>query len=222
LSSVYSLGIDNLVIELSGSVCPTVENCANEYLSALEKLVVEQSAEKIYWKYALDKPTLILHNNPNKPDSLVVSCSDSFRIRYSAYYPHKTVEGQYAIFDVCTNNYKTMIMDARSPAFLPRWLLGSLFLYLGNKGLHGVNEKNHLLIKSNSASSYINNLIYGVRYNGQEFVRHKVLDVIGTLALTGRQFINTEFRFIMTGHKFDLYALKSLFEQQVFASCTVD
>ena len=73
-----------------------------------------------------------------------------------------------------------------------------------------------LLVTSEKAETYANPAQFGVRYGGQEFVRHKMLDVLGTLALAGNQFEDTEFKFEMTGHKFDLHALKKLFASGCF------
>ena len=58
------------------------------------------------------------------------------------------------------------------------------------------------------------------RYDGKEFVRHKMLDAIGTLALTGMRFNQTSFRFNMTGHSFDIPALKDLIARGIFTEYT--
>ena len=82
----------------------------------------------------------------------------------------------------------------------------------GKLGISGITDDNYLLVTSKGAD-LTNSPEHGDCYGGQEFVRHKVLDVLGTLALTGRQFKNTAFTFSMTGHRFDLYALDRLFEE---------
>ncbi|MBI2650426.1 UDP-3-O-acyl-N-acetylglucosamine deacetylase [Candidatus Woesearchaeota archaeon] len=73
-----------------------------------------------------------------------------------------------------------------------------------------------MLVGPKESEHYANSPEFGVRYDGQEFVRHKVLDVIGTLALFGRQFKNSHFIFHMTGHEFDLDALKHLDRRRYF------
>ena len=110
-------------------------------------------------------------------------------------------------------------MAARSPVFLGNDLFNDIFLFLGRKGFHGLNEENFLLVTSKNSEKYGNPENFGVRYDGEEFVRHKILDVLGTLALKGRQFKDTYFHFDKTGHKFDLWALIKLFSEGYFVEC---
>ncbi len=220
LSAVYALGIDNLEIELSDEVCPTTDNCAREYFDALKDLRIEQTSPKRLWKYAKDEGSHIRNDQKRKPDCLRVSSVDGFVIDYFAYYPHKVVGEQTYRFQFDEKTYSENIADARSPVFIRNGLFKKTFLLLERMGLHGLNEKRYLLITSQNMDKYANPEEFGVRYKGDEFVRHKVLDVLGTLALTGRQFSNTEFRFEMTGHKFDLYALKRLFSEGCFVDST--
>lgn len=213
LSAVYALGIDNLKIELSGNVCPTTDNCAKEYFGALKGLRTTQEEPKKFLRYAKDSETQILADG--KPDSLTIRPSKGFVIDYHAYYPHKVVGKQDYMLRFDEETYAKDIADARPPGFLGGSLSKSIFLCLGRLGLHGVNERNYLLITSEGAESYANPERFGVRHDGKEFVRHKVLDVLGTLALLG-PFRDTEFRFNMTGHKFDLYALKRALDKNCF------
>ncbi len=216
LSAVYALGIDNLEIELSDGVCPTTDNCAQEYLEALKDIRGAQTAPKEFWKYVGDTETHIRNNEKRKPDCLKVNGLDDFVIDYFAYYPHKVVGEQNYRFQFDENIYAESVANARSPGFIKNGLFKKAFLFLERAGVHGISERNYLLITSENAEKYANPEEFGVRYGGQEFVRHKVLDVMGTLALTGRQFRDTEFRFEMTGHRFDLYALKRLFSEGCF------
>jgi UDP-3-O-acyl-N-acetylglucosamine deacetylase len=87
---------------------------------------------------------------------------------------------------------------------------------MGKRGYHGITEKNYLMITSKNSDEYANPLEFGVRYDGKEFVMHKILDFMGTLALTGRHFVGTKFYIHMSGHKFDLYAFKRLFSEGKF------
>ncbi len=51
----------------------------------------------------------------------------------------------------------------------------------------------------------------GLRYKGDEFVRHKTLDAVGDLALAGAQFIGC-YRSYRGGHKMNALALKALLQ----------
>ena len=216
LSAVYALGIDNLQIELSDGVCPTTDNCAHEYFEALKDIRGEQTESKRFWKYAKDTETHIRNEEKRKPDCLIINGLDGFVVDYFAYYPHKVVGEQNYRFQFDEDTYAESVANARAPGFIKNGLFKKAFLFLERTGLHGINERNYLLITSENAQGYANPEEFGVRYDGEEFVRHKVLDVMGTLALTGRQFKDTEFKFEMTGHRFDLYALKKLFNDGCF------
>jgi len=210
LSAVYGLEIDNMYIELSDGVCPATDNCAREYFDALKNLRIEQKEPKKFWKYAYDTEWTI--KVEEKPDSLTVKPAKGFFIDSFAYYPHKVVGEQEFRFNFNEGTYDKQIADARSPCFTQDILSKKTFTISKT----GINEKNFLLIGSKDDKKYLNHREFGVRYRGEEFVRHKVLDFLGTLALTGRHFIDTEFNPYMTGHKFDLYALKKLFEKGCF------
>lgn len=216
LSAVYALGIDNLVIELSDGTCPTTDNCAKEYFEALKDLRSAQSSPKRFWRYVGNNETRIRSDVKRKPDCLTVSSVDGFVVDYFAYYPHKVVGEQRYRLEFSEENYAREIANSRSPAFIKNDLLNKIFLLLGRIGLHGLNERNYLLITSQNSERYANPQEFGARHGGEEFVRHKLLDAIGTLALTGRHFADTEFKFNMTGHSFDLYALKKLFGEGRF------
>lgn len=216
LSAVYALGIDNLAIELSDGVCPTTDNCAGEYFDALKEIRGEQTLPKQFWSYDGEGIT-IRSPEKRKPDSLTVAPSKGFVVDYTAYYPHRAVGEQHFRFALDEDAYAEEISTARSPAFIVNGLLGTALKVVNQLGFYrGVNERNYLLIKGKNAEHYANPPEFGVRFGEEEFVRHKTLDVFGTLALTGRAFVDTEFRFEMTGHRFDLYALKKLFTEQHF------
>jgi UDP-3-O-[3-hydroxymyristoyl] N-acetylglucosamine deacetylase len=223
LSSAYALGIDNVVVELSDGVCPTTDNCAREYFLALKEARTEQPAKKKFWRYGKDEVTIVPWHE-GKPDFLVAGPSQGFMIECRNYYPHKAVGDRQFRMEVNAGNYENYVMEARSQGFVDTSLRKFLFSLrrdgpLGGLGWHGINEKNYLIISSKDSESYGNPPGYEARYDGEEFIRHTMKDKIGTLAFTGRQFRDTEFRFNMTGHRFDLYALKELFAEGCFEEC---
>lgn len=218
LAAPYALGIDNLVIELSDGVCPTIDDCTEEFFQTLREIRQEQSSKKNFWAYEGKSETHVASPKGHKMDSITVKPSGRFSIAYYAYYPHKIVGPQTHRFEVNEEAYQNEVMQARSPAFISNGFHKYLFLFLMRHRRIGINERNYLLITSKDAEQYANPDEFGVRYRGQEFVRHKVLDALGALALTGRQFKNAEFNFFMTGHEFDLYALKKLFGMGVFTN----
>ncbi len=209
LGAVYASGIDNLDIELSRNACPTIDNCGRDYYEALRELVCEQSAVKRFWKYS-EKGDLSIRSPVNmRPDCLTVKEDKDFVVNCFAYYPHKMIKNQSYSLDMQLGDFEDII-DARPPGFIPNGLFKKAFLFLGKKGIHGLNERNYLWVCSKKEENYSNP--EQPRRKERCFVEHKVLDVLGELALTGHWFKETKFEFYMTGHQFDLFALRELFE----------
>jgi UDP-3-O-[3-hydroxymyristoyl] N-acetylglucosamine deacetylase len=204
LSAVYALGIDNLEIEIPDGVGPTTDNCAREYFDVLKVARVSQSAPKKYWRFAANSEVKV-NGEDGKPDFLAVKPASRFVIGYSAYYPHRVIQNQRFRFEFSEEGYRDNVSEARPPGFLKNKIIIKILRFLNATEIYnGVNQTNYLWVSSKGAESCANPAGFGPRYGGDEFVRHKILDVIGTLALTGRHFKNTEFQFNMTGHRFDI------------------
>lgn len=211
LSAVYSLGIDNLEIELSDNTCPTTNNCAMEYFSILKDIIKSQGKSKRFWSVQEDK---IIETN-NLPDKLGIFCSNGFSVSCVSRYPHRVIGEQKFSFKFGVDSYEK-IAGARPPGFLGNGFVLGL-LHVANKlGWKGVTPENYLVITSKNSLQYSSPETIYIKHEGTEFAKHKILDEIGTLALTGRHFVNTEFQFYMTGHKTDLRVLKELFKEKYF------
>ena len=132
------------------------------------------------------------------------------QIWYDAYYPHKAIGEQQLEVELTETAYKRHVMNARAPFFVPfgmRWLLDT------TSHIHGIRDDNALLIGRRSDVYPLN------KGNGRyphEFVRHKVLDFIGELALTNQNYVNVLFRCQRTGHGFDLDAMREFITRGVF------
>lgn len=216
LSGVYGAGVDNLVIELSDGVCPTVDNCAKEYFLALRDAIANQDVPRTYWRAKKGIEWTVEGVQKGDNTSITVRPSQNFAIDYSIGFPHKAIGNQRAKLVVNLENYAKEIMDCRSPGFLPAGIPWGLFLLAGKLGFHGITGKNYLLVGSKDSADYKNPAGYGVRHEGKEAVGHKILDFLGTLALTGKPFKQTEFVLSRSGHKFDLSTLKQLFNEGCF------
>lgn len=212
LSSVYVLGIDNVDIELSDGISPTVDNCAQEYFLKLKDSLVDQDAKKSFWKYSLKIPSVV--DFSGIPDRIMVLPSDGFNLSYYFYYPHHSLGEQAFSFNGDPEIFEREVCDSRPPGFLGKF--SGVLSVLGKMGLHGLNNKNYIFVGNKNEEEIRNPPPFGLKHNGQEPVRHKVLDVLGTSALTGKQFKDTSLDFYMTGHRSDLFALNKFFSDGVF------
>lgn len=214
-SAAYGINIDNLRMDLSDGVVPTMPTCAKEFTEELLKRRKAQDAPCKLWQYAHVEPWQMSWCSPGT--RIRVEPHTAFTIDDTVNYADFTsVRTQQYAIDVTEENYKTHIMAARSPAILPlpyEWAM-DLFLWLGKRGWHGITDKNYLLVSSKTAKTYRN----PDRSSNPklEFVRHKVLDVLGTLALTGKRFVNTKFSFYCSGHQYDIPAIRAMLNEELF------
>lgn len=201
LAPIYALGIDNLKMEANFTKAPFgfpfFESGNKEIFDCLNNAgIAEQSAPKKCLILGECKEYFFNDSKNGKADSIKITPSEGLEISYRVYYPHKAVGEQNYRLKVNEHNFCSEIVEARSPAFVAR---GGLEKYL-------ISEKTHLLIGSEDEISSRN----AVRYNGEEFVRHKILDFLGTLALLGHPLKDMRFEVNMSGHEFDLRTLKEM------------
>jgi len=210
LSALYGMGIDHAYINVSkDGVVPRFDFGVKEIVDQITPVSVGSKRTMYTLSDELDDIDYV----SLKGDSLQVHPSDGFNLEYHAEFPHKAVGSQYHGMEVTPENYKNEIMEARAILFLP---FGSRFLIDSMSSIHGATDKNALLIGSREDEQYANTWNGSGSYNGDEFVRHKVMDAIGALALTGKRFSDVCFSFSKTGHEFDMEALRYFESKNAF------
>ena len=171
LSAVWGLGIDNLIIELDGSEVPNVDGSATPFLEALRAAEpVEQDADREVFE--LIEPVSVRQDDA----ALAALPSDEpgMHVVYDLNYSRSPEIGRQVFsFSLGRDDYPAAV--ARSRTFSLRAeaeaaLSQGLFTHL--------TPKKALVI---GADGPIDNTL---RY-ADEPVRHKVLDLIGDLALIG-------------------------------------
>ena len=158
LSSVHVLGLDNLVMELKDGVCPTTNNCAQEYFLKLKNKVYEQNLSKEFWKYSFDNPVEI--TRPESPDKIKVFPSKNFTLEYYFNYPHIPLKDKNVFFNGDPKIYEKEISNSRPPGFLGNF--SKPFLFLGKLGLHGINCRNYLIVGNKKMENFFNPKKFGV------------------------------------------------------------
>ena len=119
---------------------------------------------------------------------------------FSIHFPHPAIGTQHYIFNFSTKNYKEEIARARTFGFLNE------VQYLRSIGLAlGGSLENAIVLDE---SSILNK--EGLRYK-EEFVRHKILDAIGDMALLGIPLFGTYVSYAGS-HKLNHLLTKKLFE----------
>jgi UDP-3-O-[3-hydroxymyristoyl] N-acetylglucosamine deacetylase/3-hydroxyacyl-[acyl-carrier-protein] dehydratase len=169
LAAMVGLGIDNLNIELDAEEIPNGDGSSLPVMSTLQKAgIVEQDAEKQYIK--VDRPVYYRQGDV----TLSILPSDELRVSMTIAYDHVAIGTQYASYTITEDTFAREIAPARTFCFLREVKM------LQEKGLiRGGSLESAVVIGDDTI------LNDELRFP-DEFVRHKILDLIGDMYLLGR------------------------------------
>lgn len=219
LSAVKGLKIDNIRCEVNGPEVPVADGSSLVFLRLLKEVgLVEQDAEREYFE--LTEP--ISFSAPDDNVDIVIVPSNELKITFMVEYQHKNLGTQYTwlpSLDVFEKDFA----PARTFCFLHE------ILALKEAGLIKGGSLNNALVVSDpdkdtaeieklrqlfNYTKEIKTNEYGLLnttelrfYN--EFVRHKVVDLIGDIALLGVP-IKGHILAARSGHKTNVELVKKL------------
>lgn len=196
MAALCGLGIDNLIVEVEGEELPGLDGSAKPYFDALKKCgIEEQNAPKKFLH--IQQPVWIQDNGT----SLVILPDENFRVSYTLNYNHPKIATQYANFIVTPEIFEKEIAPSRT------FCLQAEADELQKEGLgKGANYENTLVV---GEKGVINN---NLRFDN-EFVRHKISDLIGDLYLLGAN-IKGHAIAIRSGHPLNIKLLRRLKMQE--------
>ncbi len=196
LSTFYGLGIDNLTVEINTNEPPVADGSAFPFVQILEKSgLVEQEAERKY--YVLQRPLHYTHGEVE----LIAFPSNNLKISCIIDYRHPILRSQYASFLITPEIFKKELASARTFCF--DYEIESL----KKKGLaKGGSLDNAIVI----GMDRIHNKEKDLRF-ADEFVRHKILDLLGDLYLLGGP-LKAEVIAVRCGHGHNIAFTKLLAE----------
>ena len=170
LAAVYSLGVDNLRVEVEGPEVPVMDGSSASFVFLLRSAgIFDQPAPRA--RLRVQRPLEIRDGER----SIRIEPARELRISYAIDYLHPAI-GRQTLTDIAVNgeSFEREICRARTFGFLHEvqtlWKLG--LARGGNLDNTVVLDEERVLNRD------------GVRFP-DEFVRHKVLDLIGDLALLG-------------------------------------
>lgn len=170
LAAVRGLGIDNVLIELGGPELPAMDGSAAPFVSLLYAAGRESQV-------AVRRPPLRVVEAIRVGDEhrwLQILPATDFRISYTLDHEHPAVGVQVASFVPSERVFVEELAPARTYGFLKDIeLLRQQGLALGGSLANAVVVGQERVLNG------------ALRFQ-DEFVRHKILDVIGDLALVGR------------------------------------
>jgi len=198
MSAISALQIDNLKIEVSGPEIPILDGSSKIYFEKISDVgVVSQEKNKQFIKI-LKKVSV---KNGTSRASLSPS-KNNFNISYKLNYDHPLIKKENYSIDINENNYKNEIASARTFGFVED------YKKLKSDGrAKGASLNNCIVL---NGKKILNKS--GLRYKN-EFVRHKVLDVIGDLHLSGYSILG-HFKGEKSGHKINNELLKKVFSDK--------
>ena len=172
LSSLYTFGIDNALIEINNLEVPILDGSALPFTNEIQRVgLKEQPANR---KYIVIEKSLTIEDR----DRIIsVHPARNFQIDYSIDFDHPLICQQNFNFYVSPEAFSTEIAPARTFGFYKE------VEELKKKGLiRGGSLDNAIVL---TEKGMLNDTL---RFK-DEFVRHKVLDSIGDIALIGKPLI---------------------------------
>lgn len=168
LSAIYGSGIDNLYIDIDSLEVPILDGSSLPFVDMLtEAGVEEQDAER---ELLIVEDTIRLEE---KEKFISIEPDSSFRISYEIDFDHPAIGRQHLDLELSPESYASEIALARTFGFFAE------VEDLLKKGLiRGGSFDNAVVLGDDG-------IMNGELRVPDEFVRHKVLDLIGDISLCG-------------------------------------
>jgi UDP-3-O-[3-hydroxymyristoyl] N-acetylglucosamine deacetylase/3-hydroxyacyl-[acyl-carrier-protein] dehydratase len=195
MATFSGMGIDNILVELDGIEVPGCDGCAAGFVAAIKKVgLVEQTEERRTFKV---KTPLYAEDEDS---SIVVLPSSEFRISYTLSYPGSAVGDQFMDITWTPEVFEKELAPARTFC-LEEEAQGLIREGMGK----GANYDNTLVVGKD-----------GVKHNKlrfpDEFIRHKILDLIGDFYLLGMP-VKGHVIAVKSGHTLNMKILQKIKDQ---------
>jgi len=191
LSACVGMQVDNLVVEIDGEEPPAAGGCARPYVEAiLEVGVAQQGVEKPTFRF--EEPLALSQQGA----SIVgMPAEEGLTLSYVLEFDNASMPAQVVTVRIDPETYLNGIAPARTFA---EESAREEFAREGAGG--GVTDDNALIVfPDGSVRTALNCREAGLRFP-DEFARHKVLDLLGDLALTGVD-LEGKIVAVRSGHK---------------------
>jgi UDP-3-O-[3-hydroxymyristoyl] N-acetylglucosamine deacetylase len=172
LSSFIGLGVDNAVVELDNLELPILDGSARPFMEmVLSAGLKKQRRRRVYMRIRRELEV-------REGDKFIaVYPAPGYSVSYSINFPHPLIGRETFEVELADGQYRREIAPARTFGFLEQERA------MRNQGLiRGASPENVIVLTRDG-------IVNGPLRYPDEFVRHKVLDLIGDLALVGRRII---------------------------------
>jgi UDP-3-O-[3-hydroxymyristoyl] N-acetylglucosamine deacetylase len=194
MAALCGLGVDNAIVELDGPEAPIMDGSAGPFVQAIDEAgIISLTAPRRFTKVL--KPIRVTKDGAFGE---LRPYDRGFRVEVEIDFDHPLIGRQALAVEVGPTTFRREIARARTFGFLRD--VGKLW----NAGhALGASLENTLVV---SEDRILNE--GGLRFP-DEFVRHKVLDAIGDLALAGAPILGA-YRSVCGGHKLNHAVLTAL------------
>ena len=195
LAALYGLGIDNCLIQVNGPEMPILDGSSETYVENINKVgIEEQNTEKNY--YIIKKKIEVRDDETGS--SIVILPDEQFSLTTMISYKSKWFSSQFATLDNI-NDFETEIAGARTFVFLREvepllragYIKGgdldnAIVIYEQEMSQERLDELADFIHVSHRDAKHLGFLNNKPLVWENEPARHKVLDIIGDMALIGR------------------------------------
>jgi len=191
MAALHGSGVDNAYVEVHGGETPALDGSAAPYVEAIQSVGrIEQVAERN--RIAITEPICV-----RRADSFILAVpAPEMRITYVLDYDHPLIGCQTSNYTINERDFGTKIAPART--FV---LYEEVEELLGRELARGGSLENVIVIWRDRMSSPL-------RFP-DELVRHKVMDIVGDLALVGG-FLSAEILAVRSGHALNIEFAKQI------------
>ena len=172
LSAFIGVGVDNAIVELDNLELPILDGSALPFVEMISRAGVRQQRRKrVYLKIL--RPCEL-----REGDKFIgIYPSERYAVSYAIDFPHPLIGRERFQVELSNGSYVEQIAAARTFGFLEQQAA------MLNMGLiRGASRENCVVLTRDGLDNP------PLRY-ADEFVRHKVLDLIGDLALFGKRIL---------------------------------
>jgi len=196
LAALSGLGIDNIRVEIDNNELPGLDGSSLGFVEALiEAGIKEQEKGRRY--YSIKEPIFIEEDGV----SIVAVPSSEFKISYTVSYNHPLLKVQFLELTINPEAFKSELASART------FCLEEEAIELRQQGMGlGANYENTIVL---GKGGVIKNKL---RFE-DEFIRHKILDLLGDLYVLGQP-LKGHIIAVKSGHAINLKLLKKIEQQK--------
>ena len=170
LSAFVGMGIDNAIVELDNLELPILDGSALPFVDLIRHAGIRQQRRPRTYIRIL-RPLEVREGNK----SIAIYPADRYSVSYTINFPHPMIGHESLAIELTNGHYIASIAPARTFGFLHEADA------MRQQGLiRGASKENALVLTRDGLTNP------PLRFD-DEFVRHKILDLIGDLALIGRQ-----------------------------------